>query len=450
MTKNIQNNDVLGNDDVMGKEIYNQKNSKKMRLAFALVISLFFLWALTSNLLPSLIPHLKKACQLNDFQSAFIDSAYWIAYFVVAIPAALVMQKYTYKTGIIVGLLIASLGAFLFYPAAETRSFAFFLFALFLVAGGMTFLETAANPYVTILGDPKTSSQRLNFAQAFNGLGAFVAGFFLSKLILSGIEHTPEQIAAMSSVDLENYLRSEADRVKLPYVGIAIVLALVAFLFYMTRMPKVDTPGNKNATKIDFTVFRIPHFRKGVIAQFFYVGAQVCVSSFFIRYCGYAAGVHELEATNYLGYMLLCFMIGRYVGTFLMLYIKPNVLLAVYSVMNILLLTYCVTVGGRGAIFALMGVEFFMSIMFPTIFALAIKDLGEQTKIASSFLVMSIVGGAIIPLALGYISRNYNVQLAYSVPLICFAFVFYYGWRGYSVKADRTTPAVITEAVPQP
>lgn len=428
-----------------------QEGNKKMRLAFALVISLFFLWALTSNLLPSLIPHLKKACRLNDFQSAFIDSAYWIAYFVVAIPAALVMQKYTYKTGIIAGLLIASAGAFLFYPAAETRSFAFFLFALFLVAGGMTFLETAANPYITILGDPKTSSQRLNFAQAFNGLGAFVAGFFLSKMILSGTEYSPEQIAAMPALDLENYLRSEADRVKLPYVGIAVVLALVALMFYVTKMPKVDMPArDKNATKIDFAVFRIPHFRNGVIAQFFYVGAQVCVSSFFIRYCGYAAGVRELEATNYLGYMLLCFMIGRYVGTFLMLRIKPNVLLTIYSLINIVLLTYCVTVGGRPAIFALMGVEFFMSIMFPTIFALAIKDLREDTKIGSSFLVMSIVGGALIPLALGYISRNYNVQLAYSVPLICFFFVFFYGWRGYRVRADRAAPTVVTEAVPQP
>ncbi len=212
----------------------HRKNANnKTGAAFVLVITLFFLWALTSNLLPTLIPHLKKACQLDDLQSAFIDSAYWVAYFVMAIPAALIMRKYSYKTGIICGLIIAAVGAACFYPAAEIRQFGVFLGALFLMASGMTFLETAANPYITILGNPETSSQRLNFAQAFNGLGAFVSAFFLNKIILSGIDYTPEQLKAMPHEVLNNYLSSEAHRVQMPYLAIAGVLLLVAILFLL-------------------------------------------------------------------------------------------------------------------------------------------------------------------------------------------------------------------------
>jgi len=400
--------------------------------ALVLVISLFFLWALTSNLLPSLIPHLKKACRLNDFQSGFIDSAYWIAYFFMALPAANIMRRYSYKTGIIVGLLIAAAGTFIFYPASEIREFGIFLFALFLVASGMTFLETAANPYMTVLGNPETSSQRLNFAQAFNGLGAFVATFFLSKLVLSGTEYTATELSAMTPAALETYLASEAERVKLPYVGIGIVLLLVAGLFYFTKMPKVKE--EKGSFKLDLKVFRHKHFTQGVIAQFFYVGAQVCISSFFIRYSESAAGFSEVTATKYLGYLLLPFMVGRYVGTFLMQKIAPNKLLTLYSALNVLLLIYSVAIGGKFGVFAIMGVEFFMSIMFPTIFALGIKELGNETKTGSSYMVMAIVGGATIPLILSYLARNYNMQLAYIVPLICFLFVFYFGLRGYKVQ----------------
>jgi FHS family L-fucose permease-like MFS transporter len=430
-----------------------EQTKTKTGRALVLVITLFFLWALTSNLLPTLIPHLKKACQLDDLQSAFIDSAYWVAYFVMAIPAALIMRKYSYKTGIICGLVIAAIGAACFYPAAEIRQFSVFLGALFLMASGMTFLETAANPYITILGDPETSSQRLNFAQAFNGLGAFVSAFFLNKIILSGVDYTDEQLNAMQPTALENYLSGEAHRVQMPYLAIAGVLLLVALLFYVTKLPHV--PEEKTTSfKIDFTVFKHRHFTHGVIAQFFYVGAQVCISSFFIRYTKYTSGLSEAEVTNhhYLGYMLLCFMIGRYVGAFLMTKIKAQYLLTFYSACNILLLAYCVFVGGKFGLYAMMGVEFFMSIMFPTIFALGIKDLGGQTKIGSSFMVMSIVGGALIPLALGYMSRNINIQIAYSVPLICFFVILYYGWKGYKIHgvhyevSDNKLPMEVADA----
>src|SRR6478735_7180040 len=423
-----------------------QSEKKSYPLALALIISLFFLWALTSNLLPSLIPHLKKACRLDDLQSAFIDSAYWIAYFLVAIPAALVMRKFSYKTGIIAGLVIAAVGALLFFPAAETRQFPFFLGALFLMASGMTFLETAANPFITILGDEKTASQRLNFAQAFNGLGAFVAAFFLSKMILSGTVHSDEALNAMTPDVLNAYLNSEAERVKLPYLGIAVVLLFVAALFYFVRLPHV-TEEKDDSIKIDTSVFRYRHFNNALIAQFAYCGGQVCISSFFIRYSQFSAGMSETEATNNLGYLLLCFMIGRYVGAFLMKYIKPEKMLGVYSVINVLLLAYCVFIGGRFGVFAMMGVEFFMSIMFPTIFALGIKDLGKHTKMASSFMVMAIVGGAIVPLALGYIARNVNMQMAYIVPLVCFIVVGWFGFRGYRIRNISSAASLKVEEV---
>ncbi len=399
-----------------------------VKLTFILVISLFFLWALTGNLIPVLIPHLRKACQLNDFQSAFIDSAYWVSYFFFALPAAWVMRKWSYKTGIITGLLIAATGAILFFPAAELRSFGLFLFALFLVAAGMTFLETAANPYITIMGSKETAVQRLNFAQAFNGLGAFVAAFFLSKVILSGKEFSTEQLNAMNPEALNSYLLSEARSVQVPYLAIAGVLLLVALTFRLVHFPPVQEEHDGKLS-INLRVFRHVHFRWGVIAQFAYVGAQVCISSFFIRYAGFSAGMPELEATTFLGMLLLCFMIGRYVGTFLMQKIAPRILLIIYSAACVLLLAYCVLQGGKMGVYFLLMVEFFMSIMFPTIFSLAIRDLGNETKSASAFLVMSIVGGALVPLGLGAIAYYYNVQLAYVVPMICFAVVLYYAWR---------------------
>lgn len=220
----------------------------------------------------------------------------------------------------------------------------------------MTFLETAANPYITILGNPETSSQRLNFAQAFNGLGAFVFAFFLNKIILSGVDHTPGQLNAMQASTLQNYLSTEAHRVQMPYLAIAGILLIVAFLFYITKLPHV--PEEKTASfKIEFSAFKYRHFLNGVVAQFFYVGAQVCISSFFIRYTKYTSGMSEADVTNhhFLGYLLLCFMIGRYVGTFLMTKIKPQHLLTFYSACNILLLAYCVFIGGRLGLYAVDG-----------------------------------------------------------------------------------------------
>ncbi|HEY8389295.1 MAG TPA: L-fucose:H+ symporter permease [Parasegetibacter sp.] len=404
--------------------------NKKHLFPIVLVISLFFLWAVTSNLLPILIPHLKKACKLNVMESSLVDSAYWIAYFVIALPAGILMKKAGYKTAIITGLLLAAAGAFLFYPAAESRSFGFFLFALFIVAAGMTFLETSANPFITILGNPDTSSQRLNFAQAFNGMGAFIATMFISKAIIGNSIRSDEELAAFTPEQEFDYYEQLFHSLKLPYIIIGLVLVLVAILFIITRFPpKQAMEANRGSTtKERLSFFKHPNLMGGVIAQFFYVGAQVCVSSFFILYAKDVVGISEYEATTYLGFLLLAFMVGRYVGAFLMNYFPAEKLLTTYALINIVLSAYIVVIGGKGALWAFIGVEFFMSIMYPTIFSLAIRGLGEKTAIASSYMVMAIVGGAVFPPLLGYISDSTaSLQWAYVVPLICFIPVWYYG-----------------------
>ncbi|WP_291912599.1 L-fucose:H+ symporter permease [Chitinophaga sp. CB10] len=403
---------------------------------FILVTSLFFLWALIHNLSPVLIPHLKKACQLTDLQSSFIDSAVFAAYFLMALPAGAVMRKFGYKAGIIFGLLMYAAGAFLFIPAANSGQYLAFLAALFIIASGLTFLETAANPYVTILGKPETATVRLNLAQSFNGVGAVVGPILGARFILSGTEHSKEELAAMTQDQLQAYLHSEAATVKMPYLIIGLVVLLIAALFFMTKMPEVqevedqqeDTTGSKGS------IFRHKHLIAAVVTQFFYIGAQVGVNAFFIRFAKFSAGIPEKEAANLLGWVAgLGFMVGRFFGTFLMSKVKPQVLLTIYGAINVGLVLLAMTTKGTIAIGAVLAIPFFMSIMFPTIFSLGLRGLGGDTKFGSSLLVMSIVGGAVCPPLMGVISDASNIQMAYIVPLICFAVVVWFGAKGYKL-----------------
>jgi FHS family L-fucose permease-like MFS transporter len=405
-----------------------------------LVTSLFFLWAFLHNINSILIPHLKKALQLTDTQSSYIDVAIYTAYFVIAIPAGLFIHKYSYKKGIILGLVLFALGAFLFIPAANAQSFIFFLVAIFISASGATFLETVANPYVSILGDKSTSTQRLNFAQSFNGAGALLAPIIGGQLILSGIEHTPTELKSMSASNLAAYLQSEANTVKLPYMVIGIVVIVLILFFVFTAIPNVkedDTAveGHSHGTDFSVRVFKNSHLKWAVIAEFCYVGSQVSVSSFFIRYAKFVADVAEKDAAYLFGFIAMGgFMVGRFTGTFIMKYVDPPKLLSLYAAINILLLIVAVTTTGHTALYALVAVPFFMSIMFPTIFALGIKGLGEETKIASSFLVMSIIGGGVAPVFMGIISdKTGSIQVAYIVPTICFMVILYFGLKGYKI-----------------
>ncbi len=404
-------------------------------MAFALVTSLFFLWAFVHNLEPILIPHLKKACQLTDLQSALIDSAVYLGYFLMAVPAGLVMKRYGYKRGILVGLALYAFGALLFVPAANTRVYLLFLGALFIIASGCAFLETAANPYVTILGPPETAATRLNLSQSFNGLGAFLAPFIGGKFILSGIEHSESELAAMTPAQLNSYLQFEADSVKLPYVVIAVVVIAVMGLFMITKMPEVQKSLEGRVSSLR-TALRHRHLVNGIWAQFFYVGAQVCVTSFFIRFAKFTNGVPEKQAADWLGYAMLGFMIGRFVGTFLTRYIAANRLLTLYSLASMGLLAVAILVQSGLAVWAVFAVPFFQSIMFPTIFALGIDKLDDDRELGSSLLVMAIAGGAFMPLLMGWISDQINIQVAYIVPLLCFAVVAWFGWRGYRVMSE--------------
>jgi FHS family L-fucose permease-like MFS transporter len=406
--------------------------------AFILVTSLFFLWAFLHNTNPILIPHLKKACQLSDTQSSFIDLAVYLGYFSIAIPAGLVMHKYGYKRGIIIGLCLYAAGALLFIPAASGRTFGLFLAALFILASGATFLETVANPYISILGPKETSEQRLNFAQSFNGVGAFVAPLIGGKFILSGVEHTKEELNQMAANGTLNaYLQSEADTVKIPYLIIAAVVVIVTIGFLLTKLPEVKESDSADAhTGFSLTVLRHPHVRWAVIAQFFYVGAQVGVGSFFIRFSKQVMDLGEKPASYLWGSIAMVgFMVGRFAGTFLMKFIKPQKLLLIYAIISILLLVIALNTHGKIAVYAVAAVPFFMSIMFPTIFALGIKELGEETKMASSLLVMAIVGGALAPVLMGGISDyTGSMQKAYIIPLLCFIAVAWFAWKGYKIK----------------
>jgi MFS transporter, FHS family, L-fucose permease len=397
------------------------------KLAVSLIISLFFLWGLAHNMNPILIPHLKKACQLSDLQSAFIDSAFYIGYFVMALPAGYIMKRVGYKGGILIGLVLFALGAFLFYPAAIVREYSIFLAALFIIASGLTFLETAANPYITVLGEPATAVQRLNFAQSFNGLAATLAPFIGGLFILSGNELSDEQKNAMAPERLSAYLDIEAATVKIPYLIIGLVVLLVAIIIYRTKLPDI-IESEEREHKTGHSIWKEKNLLLSVMAQFFYVGAQVCVGSFFIRFAGFVAGIRERDAAMFLSAALLGFMVGRFFGTFLMKYISPSRLLLLYGVINILLLVVAINTTGVFAVYCLVGVEFFMSIMFPTIFSLGIRGLGNKTKEGSSLLIMSIVGGAILPVIMGRVSDVSNIQNSYIVPCLCFIFIVYFAW----------------------
>lgn len=407
-----------------------QPLKKNYLLPFILVTSLFFLWAFLHNLNPILIPHLKKACQLTDTQSALIDSAVYLGYFLMALPAGWFMHKYGYKNGILLGLGLYTIGALLFYPAAGARSYTMFLTALFIIASGATFLETVANPYITKLGDPATSEQRLNFAQSFNGVGAFLAPIIGGQFILSGIEKTGEELNALSVDQLNQYLSFEASSVKIPYLVMAAVVFTVGLLFLFSHIPDIkEEDDSETDHSFSLKVFRHSHVLWAVIAQLFYVGAQVCVGSFFIRLTSFLIDMPEKTAAYIWGSVAMVgFMVGRFVGTWLMKYVAPARLLSLYSLINIGLLTLALVSSGKVAVYAIATVPFFMSIMFPTIFALGIKGLGEETKIASSFLVMAIFGGALFPLFMGMISDSTgSIQKAYIVPLLCFVVVWFFG-----------------------
>lgn len=407
----------------------------KYLFPFIMITSLFFMWGFVHNLDPILIPHLKKSFSLSTLQASLVDSAVFIAYFLMALPAGFLMKKYGYKAGIIMGLILFAIGSFLFIPAANTQSYFFFLIALFIIACGLTILETAANPYASLLGPEETSTFRLNFAQSFNGLAATLAPIIGAKIIMTK-GNTEEELNAMTESARQIALASEASSVKMPYFILGSIILVIAIIFVFLKLPEIKETEQKKGEKTGIIhALAHKHLSWAVVTQFFYVGAQVCVFSLFILYATKAAGIDEQEAAKYAGFGVgMAFMIGRFFGTFLMKFIAPPKLLSIYAAICILLSAAAMTVTGMIAIYIVIGIAFFMSIMFPSIFSLGIRDLGKDTKFGSSLIIMSIVGGAILPLGMGHIADlTHNIQLGYVVPLICFVVVFLFGIKGHKV-----------------
>ncbi|QNR85643.1 L-fucose:H+ symporter permease [Pedobacter riviphilus] len=410
--------------------------TKRSTLAVILITSLFFLWGFAHNLDPILIPHLKRSFTLTTVQATLVDSAVFIAYFIMALPAGIIMKKYGYKSGIIIGLLIFSVGCYLFLPAAQVQSYNFFLAALFIIACGLTILETAANPYITLVGKPETSTFRLNLAQSFNGLAASLAPIIGGKLIL--VEGVSD--GALAKMDLaarKSVLASEAASVQGPYFVLGSILVILAVIFYFIKLPDIRT-NNEGRTKRSFWgVFKHKQLSWAIAAQFFYVGAQVSVFSLFILYATKSAGITEKEATYYLGVCGFAFLIGRFFTTFLMRFFKAHHLLVTYAFISILLCFVAIMASGITTVYAVIGICFFMSVMFPTIFSLGIKDLKEDTELGSSLIIMSIVGGAILPRFFGYLSDGTgNIQNGYYIPLACFAVIMLFGLKGQKITRN--------------
>ncbi|RYY56844.1 MAG: sugar MFS transporter [Chitinophagaceae bacterium] len=392
-----------------------------MLVPFALVTSLFLLWGLAYGLLDVLNKHFQDALGIDKAQSTLLQMAYFGAYFLVALPAGYFMEKFGYKRGIIFGLVLYAIGAFLFYPSAELLSFRFFLVSMFVLASGLVFLETAANPYVTVLGAPESASFRINLAQSFNGVGAFTGPLIGALFFFEGE-------AAVTSLDA----------VKTVYILIAILVLLIAGIFVKTKLPEIKVDESETVADVNEPLFSRSHFRAAVITQFFYIAAQVGIAALFLNYCtDNNPAIGNSQGSYLLSISLLLFTIGRFAGTALMRKFTPQSLLLVFAIINIVLCAAVVVNQGWLSIYALMGVFFFESIMFATIFALGLRGLGRQTKKGASILIMTIVGGAVMPYVMGTIAEHYSTAISYSIPMLCFFVVAWFGWKGYEYRGKN-------------
>jgi FHS family L-fucose permease-like MFS transporter len=427
-----------------------------------LVTSLFFLWGLANSLNGSLIKQFQIALDLSRFQAGVIDFAFYMGYFFMALPAGYFMKRYGYKKGIILGLLLYAGGAFLFYPAASMREYSFFLFALFTIASGLAFLETAANLYVTVLGDSDKAEWRINFAQSFNGISLVLGPIIGALFIFSKVDYSREALAALSVQEAEQIRIQEALSVQAPYLAIGTLVLFVTLLFAFTKMPDVGEAETESSRKISIlSLFRHKHLTNGIIAQFLNVGAQTVLWGYFVDFkLDFARDAHWILAEGYMSiinaltgvktvltatqiagyhasFALVLFLLGRFVGTTLMSRFPAGKVLLWYSAGATLFVILAVFTGGLTAVICLSLTYFCQSIMFPTIFALATKGLGVESKLASSLLIMSIVGGAIMPMIAGALFK-YGPAFALIVPLVCFGYVLFFAAKGSEIK-DVTT-----------
>ncbi|HEY6123893.1 MAG TPA: L-fucose:H+ symporter permease [Steroidobacteraceae bacterium] len=400
--------------------------------ATILIVGLFFMWGVANSLNDVLIPQFRKTFQLDDFASSMVQSAFYFGYFCFAIPASLFMRRFGYRAAVLMGLGLYAAGALLFLPAAQASQYYAFLIALYVIASGLAFLETSANPLIAVMGPAGSADQRLNFAQTFNPIGTMAGSTIGGLLIFSDVNYTPEQLQALTPEAFAAFRATELDAVKLPYICIAAMVILWALMVSVAKFPPVDrgrgADGEKEGGFRGLSKF--PRYWLGVLAQFAYVGAQVGVWSFLIRYTQHNfPGTLEKDALRWVPISFGVFFAGRLLGTLLMSRVNPAKLLASFAAINVVLCLVGAMAGGLVGLTALIASSFFMSIMFPTIFSMSLRGLGIYTKSGSSFLVMAIIGGAVFTALMGYISRESSINLAYVVPAACFAVVLLFAWK---------------------
>ena len=414
--------------------------------ALVALTSLFFMWGFITCLNDILIPHLQNIFSLSYFESMLIQFCFFFAYFVVSLPSGKLVEKIGYKKGIVIGLVTAGVGTLLFYPAAGIRSYPLFLFAFFIMASGITLLQVAANPYVAILGKPKTASSRLNLTQAFNSLGTTIAPYFGSLLILTTAIKTADELKTMNLADVEAYKIAEAVAVQYPYLGLAAVLFLIAAFFAVTKLPQIEAASQSSSAgdggSFDHhhkSAWGYRHLVLGAVAIFVYVGAEVSIGSFLVKYFSFLDNsLVESEAGKLVSFYWGGAMVGRFIGSAVQRKINPGYVLVFNAIVAAILVSVSMATLGSIAMWAILVVGLFNSIMFPTIFTLAIDGLGKHTGQGSGILCMAIVGGAIIPLIQGLLADNIGIHHAFFLPILCYAYIAYYGIKGHIPTFAKT------------
>lgn len=429
-----------------------QKERKSNTLALTIITIVFFMWGFLTVMNDILIPHLKTLFHLNWAASMLVQFMFFLAYFIMSMPSGKILSRLGYKNSVIIGLIVTGIGGLLFYPAAAIPSYGLFLFAFFILATGITILQVAANPYVSLLGPAKTASSRLNLAQAFNSLGTMIAGPIGGMLILSGTVLTATQLAKLSHAQHVAYQMHQAQAVQWPYIGFAMILFGLALIVYLFHLPEIVTEEEKeekqgHAQKYSYKeALKHRHLLLGVIAIFTYVGSEVSIGSFMVNFISRPEIGHiaEAEAAKFLSFYWGGAMVGRFIGSALLQRLDSRKLLGIFATISGALVVLTMLVSGQFAMWTILSVGLFNSIQFPTIFTLGIEGMGKLTEKASSLLIMAIVGGAIIPLLQGVLADNIGIHHAYILPVFCYAFIAYYGFKGSKIRANPIDAQAVT------
>lgn len=429
-----------------------QKEKKSNTLALTIITIVFFMWGFLTVMNDILIPHLKTLFHLNWAASMLVQFMFFLAYFIMSMPSGKILSRLGYKNSVIIGLIVTGIGGLLFYPAAAIPSYGLFLFAFFILATGITILQVAANPYVSLLGPAKTASSRLNLAQAFNSLGTMIAGPIGGMLILSGTVLTATQLAKLSHAQHVAYQMHQAQAVQWPYIGFAMILFGLALIVYLFHLPEIVTEEEKeekqgHAQKYSYKeALKHRHLLLGVIAIFTYVGSEVSIGSFMVNFISRPEIGHiaEAEAAKFLSFYWGGAMVGRFIGSALLQRLDSRKLLGIFATISGALVVLTMLVSGQFAMWTILSVGLFNSIQFPTIFTLGIEGMGKLTEKASSLLIMAIVGGAIIPLLQGVLADNIGIHHAYILPVFCYAFIAYYGFKGSKIRANPIDAQAVT------